>query len=399
LVVNSKTSEFCQAGQCGLGSFDQTQSSTYTEINDNFNNTYEANYMQGHWANDTMSWDGNTLNNFTIGVGDGNGTNLPQNLLGVGFYSPQLYQPNLLNPTNETFTGSLAAAGIISSSSFSVTLLNGSENVLFGGLDELAYLGQLQSYPMAPNAQNQLTRLAINVSSISMDGSTFSGPFRAMLDTGEPELRLPYSFVQPIWTKYNITSYNVGYSSYGLTSCSLASSTDNLTVSFPGLNITIPMRSMIMELAPELLTELNVPAGQIDTSKTCLFRLNPQNLTDVDDPYNLGIPFLEAAYTVFDLDHKRIALAPINPAPSAASIVGIQPVGLTNAATPTTTLSSTASTSSPKATTSLSPKASTSKSTTTSASTPSPTKNAGSQLKGCSAAVVILLLVTVIFLQ
>jgi hypothetical protein len=390
-VVNSETSEFCQKGHCGLGSFDQTQSSTYTEINDNLNNTYEADYMQGHWANDTVSWGDLTINNFTIGVGDGNSTNLPQNLLGVGFYSPQLQPPKHSNPTNETFTGSLVAAGFIQSSSFSVTLLNGSENVLFGGVDTLAYLGQLQSYPMAPNAQNQLTRLAINFSSISMDGSTFSEPFRAMLDTGAPELRLPYSFVQPIWTKYNITSYNVGSASYGLTGCSLASSTDNLTVSFPGLNITIPMGSMIMKLAPELLTELNVTAGQIDTSKTCLFRLNPLNSTDGDNPYLLGVPFLEAAYTVFDLDHKRIALAPINPAPSAASIVEIQPGGLTNAATPTATLSSTASTSSPKA--------STSKSTTTSASTPSPTKNAGSQLKGSSAAVVIALLVTVTFLQ
>ena len=358
LVVNSPDSAFCKAGGCLYGSFDQNSSSSLETINRNMGVVYTIGFFTGQWATDTVHIEGAALSEFVLGVGD-NSSTIVQNILGVGFPGNLVEGNQLGNPTNQTTTGAMVKAGLIKSASFSVYLnnhTNADGGVIFGGLDHAHYTGQLQTYPITPNSQGIYDRLAFNVSSVGVNGTNTTSAMRIMIDTGEPDLRLPPSFVNKVWKSYGVTGLPVGNPNLnvtqGLIDCTMANSPLTADVILPGLEISIPFRDLVLEPSPELIAAFGKKPSDIP-SGTCLFNLNHGGAND--DVSILGIPFFQSTYAVFNLDTRQISLAPINRNPGPSNITEItanaipSPASFTQitASTTSSTPSATSSSSSP----------------------------------------------------
>jgi hypothetical protein len=339
LVINSQSSKWCQAHRCIMGSLSPT-SSTLHSLNENMSLSYAVGGTRGSWVTDTVSLPSSpktSFNNFTLGIGDHEST-IQQNIIGLGFPGHWLAGQDHGNPTiKQTTGGAMKEAGLIKSNSFSVYLSNSSNaqtapsSILFGGIDKANYLGDLHTYPMVPNNTRYGTgievydRLAINVSSLTLGSTTITGPWRTMLDTGNPDLRFPAPFVSLIWKKYSIKPIYIGPATFGLCACSLASHPESLSIKFPstspfnptGFKVSIPFRNLITPIHPTLAASFGVTIPE----QLCLFNLSP--VREGFDVMILGIPFFKSAYTVFDLDNKTIALGTINPNPGPSKIVEI----------------------------------------------------------------------------
>jgi hypothetical protein len=338
LVINSQSSKWCQAHRCIMGSV-SLSSSTLHPINENMSLSYAVGGTRGSWVTDTVSLPSSpktSFNNFTLGIGDHEST-IQQNIIGLGFPGHWLAGQDHGNPTmKQTTGGAMKEADLIKSNSFSVYLSNSSNaqtapsSILFGGLDKANYLGDLHTYPMVPNNTRYgrgievYDRLAINISSLSLASTTITGPWRTMLDTGNPDLRFPAPFVTPIWKKYSIQPIYIGTTPFGLCPCTLASHPSSLSINLPptpsdptGLKISIPFHNLITPIHPTLASSFGVSIP----SELCLFNLSP--VREGFDVMILGIPFFKSAYMVFDLDSKTIALGKINPNLGPSKIVEI----------------------------------------------------------------------------
>lgn len=280
--------------------------------------------MMGQWARDTVEIHGVKLDNFVLGVGD-NASGVAQNVLGVGF--PDL--PVFADGSTELqdTPGVMAVAGAINTAAFSVYLRNNSNSngaVIFGGLDKAHYTGDLVTYRIVPNVNQHYDRLAVNVSAVEIDGIKTNSTMRTLLDTGEPDLRLPTDFVKSVWDKYNVTGLPVGDPKlgvvWGLIDCSMANSSATVDVSLPGLSISIPFQNLVLDPSAELITAFGKKPSDVPKG-TCLFNFNDAGSDP--DVYVLGIPFLQSAYAIFDLDSKEISLAPVNQNPGPSDIVEI----------------------------------------------------------------------------
>jgi len=326
LVVNARNSTFCQAGSCVYGSFDQKSSTSLKTINRNMGVVYTIGFFTGQWANDLVHIEGGALPEFVLGIGD-NSSTMVQNILGVGFPGNLIEGNKLGNPTNQTTPAAMVKAGLIKSASFSVYLYNHSAadgGVVFGGMDRAHYTGELQAYPMTPNDKGIYDRLAFEVSSVGVDGINTTSSMRTVIDTGEPDVRLPSDFVDKVWKSYNVTGLPVGDPNlnvtWGLIDCSMASTSFTVDVNFKGLKISIPFQDLVMKPSLELIKAFGKQPSDISNG-TCLFNLN--HLNSYDDVSILGIPFLQSTYAVFNLDTKQISIAPINKNPGPSSIVEI----------------------------------------------------------------------------
>lgn len=383
LIVNSPTTAWCKSGECIFGAYDIGNSSSATLVSKNMGQPTPISYLvgqaQGDWVRDTVVIAGQSISNFTLGVADLN-SSLSQNILGMG------YPAGGTNPANQSTAGAMVKAGLVKSASFSVylnSLASSLGSVLFGGVDTSKFLGSLHSYPIVPYAGNEYLRLQINMSSISISGdknvsSTTSDPITVMFDSGEFAINLPQDFVDKVWETYNVKGIQVTANpptTVGVCNCSLANSTSTLDVGFPGLNISVPFNSIVVEPSPLLLAAFNqtLPAG------ICLFNINGLDGREATLPFILGDSFLREVYYVVDLDSNEIALAPMNPNPGQSNILEIA-AGAAGLASITASASGYATaTATPTAS-----KGSSSTSSTTSSPSASSSKSAGSYVKKSS---------------
>lgn len=280
--------------------------------------------MMGQWARDTVEIQGVKLGNFVVGVGD-NTSEVIQNVLGVGFADLPVFADG--STEIQDTPGVMVVAGAIKIAAFSVYLRDDSNSngaVTFGGLDKAHYTGDLVTYRIVPNVNQIYDRLAVNVSAVEIDGIKTNSTMRTLLDTGEPDLRLPTDFVKSVWEKYNVTGLPVGDPRlgvvWGLINCSMASSSSTVDVSLPGLSISIPFQNLVLDPTAELITAFGKKTSDVPKG-TCLFNLNDAGSDP--DVYVLGIPFFQSAYAVFNLDGKEISLAPVNQNPGPSNIVEI----------------------------------------------------------------------------
>jgi hypothetical protein len=328
LVVNSPSTALCGSQDCVYGAFSPNASSSFKSINGNFSSQYLIGAIAGRWGTDSVQIDGQLLQSFVLGVGD-NASSLPQNILGLGFPSSTILGAARGNPRNQTTVGAMAAAGLVKSSSFSICLNNHSTgSILFGGVDTANYQGQLHTYPIVPGEGGVFDRLAVNVSGVSIGGINTTSTMRCMLDTGEPDLRLPTEYVDSIWSIFDVTPLSIGDPSlnetWGLIDCTAANSSLTANITLPGLEIAIPLRHLVMPITPSLLFTFGKSPSDIPPGK-CAFNVNHKG--SYSDLSILGIPFFQSTYAAFDLDSKQVGLAPLNPAPGPSDIQEIVPGG------------------------------------------------------------------------
>ena len=122
-VVRTTKSAGCMAGNCtAYGSFDPTTSSTYVPGTIPYSQNYgEGSFANGTIANETLSFGGITVSNFTFAPVDQ--FSIDDNVFGIGYPTQEAIvvgnssQPQYLNGAS-----ALKAAGLIEASAYSVWL-------------------------------------------------------------------------------------------------------------------------------------------------------------------------------------------------------------------------------------------------------------------------------------
>lgn len=197
----------------------------------------------------------------------------------------------------------LVSSGAIKSAAYSLWLnkFDGTGNLLFGGVNKARYQGELQTVPVLP-LYGKYYSLAIALTDISVKSSsgtksyTTGLPLSVSLDNGSPFIALPQEIVDPIFKEVG-----AGYSSSdgaAYIPCTKSTADYNVTFSFSGATVTIP----ISELVFENYSEPGFPDGD------CIFGISYSQ-----PGVNLmGDSFLRSAYVVYDLANNEISLANTN---------------------------------------------------------------------------------------
>lgn len=176
-----------------------------------------------------------------------------------------------------------------------------SGKLLFGGVNKARYQGELQTVPVL-QLDGRYLYMAIALTDISVKISKGSKsystglPLAVTLDNGSRLISLPKELIDPIYKEVG-----GGYSStdgYGYIPCSMAKADYNVTFSFSGAMVTIPISELVFE-------EYTEPDFADDD---CIFGLGYS-----ESGVNLmGEPFLRGAYVVYDLANNEISLANVN---------------------------------------------------------------------------------------
>lgn len=198
----------------------------------------------------------------------------------------------------------LVKSGAINSAAYSLWLnkLDGTGNLLFGGVNKARYQGELQTVPILPVYEKYYFSLDIALTEISVKGtsgtSTYSKglPLAVTLDNGSAYISLPQELLEPLFKEIG-ASWNSDISAAYIP-CDKNTTGYNVTFSFSGATVDIPLAELIFEEPrysdfPEGDCLLGFSYGEPGVSL-------------------MGDPFLRGAYVVYDLDNNEISLANTN---------------------------------------------------------------------------------------
>ncbi|KAI8097871.1 aspartic peptidase domain-containing protein [Gilbertella persicaria] len=350
----------CPQSSCPFYRFDPSKSSTLKQLNAPFGIQYGIGSVNGTYYTDTVTVGGATVQNQQLGLAsmtedimqpnpstggpgssapDGyNGTNIQNveanGILGLGY--PGLTQANsqgegAYNP----FVFNLAEQKIINEPIFSIFLNSVSETgwsgeIIFGGIDETKFDGNLTYLPVA----SLITRSSSGSSSSSQPGyyywmvygqglgvknsDTGSNPSWRLrelgafiLDTGTTLTYLPTSVAT------DIVSAFAGERNYAYDRQSGVFIVDCKTAKSPARFELQMSQSSRISNSPLVLSvpasELVIPvdSNSADTASICMFGIAPLNGGGGlgNNLYLVGDSVLRSAYMVFDMGQNRVGLA------------------------------------------------------------------------------------------
>lgn len=234
------------------------------------------------------------------------------------------------NSTIPMIYDQLQAHGYIGRRAFSIWLndiTSTTGSLLFGGVDTTKYHGELVNVPVLLSANGEFTAWSISLTSVSRTtriGTTHLTPANynvsVVVDTGSPNMYLPWALYQAISSAMNVTMYE----GFTYVSCGLRQSHDYLTFGLGGPKIDVPYPALIYPFGnPSNLGPVTGPDG----TQLCYLGVIGTNGTII----LLGDTFIRSAYIVFDVDYQRIAIAPaktfvaednVVPLPSGTSLPG-----------------------------------------------------------------------------
>ncbi|KAL5336893.1 aspartic peptidase domain-containing protein [Aspergillus crustosus] len=313
-VVHSSNAVCRSRGsQCdSLGTYDPLDSRDANTLSDEFSIQYgDRSWAEGYYAVDTLDIAGADvpeIHAHSVIPMDLTGV---EGILGIGYStnvaSRYRYRnlPELLERNN-----------ITRSNAYSLWLnqLGSDEgNVLFGGVNTARYVGDLQTIPVVPYDGNYvhlwvtLTGLGVESTaddiSVSYDHPEF--PVVVLLDSGATLTYLPADIVAQLYNDLDVHFYEDEQFAYVPCDSYLTDREDyNVTFTFSGLTIRIPLRELVLHDAMYYEGEFL----HIDGEESCLFAIIPSvNFFPI-----LGDSFLRSAYVVFDLDNNEISMAQAN---------------------------------------------------------------------------------------
>ncbi|OAP62009.1 hypothetical protein AYL99_04212 [Fonsecaea erecta] len=333
LWVPASSAKLCQKGQCDLGDFDTSASSTYKVVEQNgFNITYAepGDSDAGDWASDTITVGGSpSIQNQQIGVAfelfDQHG------VMGIGFDTNEANNdgPNSVYPS---VMDNLKSSGVIQRKAFSL-YLNDLEAttgaVIFGGIDTTKYSGDLVALPLQQGPEGIVSEYYVTLTSVSFTDSTGQttqlspdGYFQAtLLDSGTTNTLL---------TNDVFTGLALGLGAVGdpsgdayLVPCSLVSANGTINYSFggnDGITIQVPL-SQAVGGQGYTSSEFGDPSGG------CVLALGTPS--DSGGFAIMGDSFLRSAYAVFDIDNQMAALAQAVENEASTSNIVVIPAGTT----------------------------------------------------------------------
>lgn len=310
-VPTSSATRSPGSNMCTLyGSFNPGQSSSFN-LNlsaPQFSIKYaDSSFASGYWGTDTVSFGNVNVTDLSFAIA--NSTSSSIGVLGIGL--PGLETTNVGSTVNsynaylyENLPMRLKSTGIINTNAYSLYLNKAGSltgTILFGGVDHAKYSGTLQVLPVLrlplQSRNDPPMRLQIVLSGVLIHGnqqnvSISSAPVAALLDSGTTYSYFPSNVVKNIVNLLDgkASSANNLY----LVSCSYLNDGYNVTFSFSGVLIDVPLSNLIIRSRDTcFLTIFSLDAGSVSLPTVIL-----------------GDNFLQSAYVVYDLENYQIALAP-----------------------------------------------------------------------------------------
>lgn len=264
------------------GMFNQSQSSSFKYLPEAFSILYnDGSRTLGLYAEDTVSLeDGTSLNNFQFAVVNKSNSPSTPAIFGISRKVQELARTKYDN-----FPYALVSQGIIDKPAYSIYMSKDKGDkglVLFGGIDNKKYLGELAKFPITDNWY-----AAITLDGVTVDGNYYNVGLPALLDTGTSWNFLPDEIVDDISGKLGATLLENGDRTI---SCDQP--TDKfITFNFGSQEITLSYAEFIVR----------------PFQNGCLAGINKW---DPNTGVILGDVFLRHTYTVYDLEENTISIAP-----------------------------------------------------------------------------------------
>ncbi len=272
------------------GDYDSRRSSTYRFVSQFFvNNLFGS--TRGDWIKDDVTFDGHTLEGFTMGLSTQ--TTWHHGVLGLAGEGPLAGFGSNEFLGHRTFPTALVDANITESRSFSI-FLNSTDatkgSITFGGIDVNAYTGQLITLPLLGGPG----LLTVGLSTVGTGSISIPYFLPAIIEPTSPFTTLPPHIVEPLKLALGINHINV---------MECIPPTDKRTIDFNFGCLTIKVRLYDMVIKPPIDAE-------VIFGNTCVFGIVSNIITD--GLSLLGDTFLKAAYVVYDLDNGQISIAQAN---------------------------------------------------------------------------------------
>lgn len=304
LWVNTPSSELCQSrsSPCDYaGSFDANSSSTYNYVGSYFNISYvDGSGASGDYVTDTLTIGDVTVETLQFGIGYESTSS--QGILGIGYKANEVQVGRAgLDPYNN-LPAQMVSDGLINSNAYSLWLndLDASTgSILFGGIDSEKFEGSLSTLPIQEN--RGFAEFLITLTAFSMGDTTLAADqaLAVLLDSGSSLTYLPDDWVVEIYSTVS-ASYDSD-EGVAFVPCSLANSGDGFLFTFSGVNISVGMDEMVIDLISSTGRRPTFSNGV----EACLFGIAPAGSgTNV-----LGDTFLRSAYIVYDLENNEVSLA------------------------------------------------------------------------------------------
>jgi len=266
--------------------YDPSKSTSSSDLGQRFGVFYASGeYAGGEYYKDDVTW-GEKSVPLQFGVVSQYSERTKHGVFGLGYKQLQA----LLEPY-DIYPYAVPDAGYAETAAYSVNLGSYDSpegSFLFGAVDKSRFIGDI-----VPQDQHTIDQdgTRYEVSTASVYGESFNVYF----DTGTTVSMIPDHILDEYVNKTGAT-YNTTYGAY--------QAPDeipdlSLTFEFQGVNITLPPSELWRPLVkgdPRILLSI-VPSSQSGGLNI------------------LGDSFLRSAYVVWDLDHKKVGLAPVNPNP------------------------------------------------------------------------------------
>jgi hypothetical protein len=201
----------------------------------------------------------------------------------------------------------LASDGVIASNAYSLyldDLESASGKILFGGVDEEHYIGELVTVPIM-KVDGEYSEFYVTLNSISAGSETIGEDLAlgVVLDSGSTLTYLPASLTETIYQLVG-AEYMEGQTT-AYVPCDLANEGGNFTFKFNDpAEITVPISELILDFTDITGHQMSFSSGQA----ACSFGIAPST----SQVSILGDTFLRSAYVVFDLANNEISLAQSN---------------------------------------------------------------------------------------
>ncbi|KAI9028887.1 aspartic peptidase domain-containing protein [Phycomyces nitens] len=334
----------CPSQSCPFSRFNESKSSTFRSLDERFGIQYGIGSVNGTYATDTVTVAGVSIKNQQFGLAktteeilalpaDGNTSSVYGNgILGMGY--PALTAATTENETPyNPFVFNLVQQKLIEKPIFSVYLNSATKEgwageVMFGGVDQSKYQGEIQYLPVAgltskngngsPGADSTYYYWMVYGQGITVHSGLKDHDWKLksaggfILDTGTTLTYLPLNIATDIASSLaGEDGYKVDrQSGVILIECSAANSngTVELLMSQSSQNTQNPV--ILSVPASELV--IPIDGDTVETSQTCLFGIAPTMTTNTgigSNMFLIGDSFLRSAYLVFDLGQNQIGLA------------------------------------------------------------------------------------------
>lgn len=270
----------CQGVDCkNYGTFDESSSSSYKDLNENFKISYgDGSGASGNWATDDVTVGDVEVSALQFAVATQSSSDI--GVLGIATKNVESSDSSYNN-----LPYALQKQGKIDKVAYSLYLNSksaASGTLLFGGIDHAKYSGSLVKFPYSGYGFN------IQLNSIDYNGDSNSFNDKVLLDSGTTLTYLPQDIVDSIGKALN-GSWD---SSAGIYTIDCDQPDDKyIEYKFNGLTIKVPLSDLVFDFDSSSSCAL----GYIATSNT----------------YILGDNFLRNAYVYYDLDDTSISLAQV----------------------------------------------------------------------------------------